>query len=146
MRKRFSEAMKGPVVTEEEIFHSAPRHSVMMDQYLTLDRIREMGLSDAQISLLSDSARIFRTFLEDGASHWTFIEPKLVDDIRNHLKAGDVDINLFAKAQSAVYQTMNVEIFPRFVKAILENPQKYSTGEKFELPPETIEQLEKLAL
>ena len=146
MRKRFSEAMKEPIEETEEIFHFDPRHSVMLDQYLSIEKVRQMNLTDSQVGLLTDAARIFRVFLEDGGPHWTFVDPKIVDEIRSHLKLGEVDINIFAKAQQSVYQTMQVEIFPRFVKAILENPQKYSTGEKFELPKETIEQLEKLAI
>ena len=146
MRKRFSETMKGPIEEVEEIFHTDPRHSVMMDQLLSLEKVRAMELSDSQVSLLLDAARIFRTFLEDGAAHWTCVDMKIVDEIRNHLKNGHVDMNIFAKAQQVVYQTMNTDLFPRFVKAILENPQKYSTGEKFELPEETIHQLEKLVV
>jgi len=138
--------MKGPVIDAEEIFKFDPRHSVMIDQYLSMERIREMDLSDAQIDLLTDAARIFRVFLEDGGPHWTCIDTKVVDEIRSLLKRGEVDINIFSRAQHGAYQTMSTDIFPRFVKAILENPQKYSTGEKFELPRETIEQLEKLAL
>ena len=128
------------------MFKTDPRHSVMMDQYLSFEKVKAMDLTDSQLSLLNDASRIFRIFLEDGGPHWTFIDIKLVDEVRSHLKSGEVDVNIFRKAQLAVYQTMNIEIFPRFVKAILENPEKYSTGEKFELPPETIEQLEKLVI
>ena len=145
MRKRFSEAVRTPIedVEEEVLFKINPRHSVMMEQLITIDKLRSLELSEAQVLLICDAARIFKTFLEDGAPHWTCMDVKIVDEIRNKIKQGEVDINIFQKAQSYVFHSMNSDIFPRFVKAILENPQKYSGSERFELPKETIEELEK---
>ena len=131
---------------DKALFTVEPRHSVMMEKVLTPERINELDLTDHQKAMLRDAVRIFTTFLEDGAPHWTFVDPKVVDEIRNGLKSGQaVDINVFSKAQAQVYATMQTDTFPRFIKAILANPEKFSTGERFELPEDLKEHLTHVA-
>jgi hypothetical protein len=148
MRKRFSETLKTPVyedgIENVQIYKINPRHSVMMEDLMTREKLESLQLDESQLNLLSDAARVFKTFLEDEASHWACIEMRIVDEIRNKIKAGEVDPNLFSKAQHQAFQTMNIDLFPRFLKAIVENPQRYSTGERFELPTQTISELEEV--
>ena len=69
-----------------------------------------------------------------------------MDEIREILKSGQaVDIGLFNKAQTQIYATMNTDLFPRFLKAIVANPEKYSSGERLELPDDLREALKTVA-
>jgi hypothetical protein len=149
VRKRLSVNLRGLDVNNSEdgpLFVGEGRHSILMDKYWTPEKLAALELSEPQKALLRDALRIFTTFLEDGAPHWACVEKKIVDDIRNILKSGEaVDIGLFNRAQAQIYGTMQSDTFPRFIKAIIANPEKYSSGEKFELPEDLIQALKSVA-
>jgi len=152
VRKRMSENLRSlknlEVADESEkgLFSvGEPRHS-LVGSVLTPERIAELDLTEHQKAMLRDAVRIFSTFLEDGAAHWACTSPQIVSDIRAQLKSGNaVDISLFNKAQATVYATMQTDTFPRFLKAILDNPDKFSTGERMELPDDLREALQTVA-
>jgi hypothetical protein len=149
VRKRLSQNLRGLDVNEADtgpLFVGEGRHSVLMDKFWTPEKLAALDLSESQKALLRDALRIFTTFLEDGAPHWACVEKTIVDGIRTTLKSGEaVDIGLFNRAQGQVYGTMQSDTFPRFIKAIIANPEKYSSGEKFELPEDLIQALKSVA-
>lgn len=131
---------------DHAIFTVDSRHSVLMEKIMTPERISELDLSDHQKAMLRDAVRIFTTFMEDGAPHWTCVDSHIVDEIRSFLKTGQaVDINIFAKAQAQVYATLQTDTFPRFLKALINNPERYSSGERLELPEDLRMQLKTVA-
>ena len=142
-RKRFSENLRSLDAGElnktedENVFGSTPgRQSVKMVDIITPEYLSKLDIPDAQKLIIKDAARIFSTFLEDNAPSWCFMEPKMVDTIRRKLKSTDVDLSIFNRAQDFVYNTLNVEIFPRFLHKVIAEPEKFSSMERFELPDE----------
>jgi len=112
---------------------------------LTPARQSELGLDEAQTAIHKDATRIFRTFFEDGAPHWTCVDDHVVLSLRQKLKEGTpLDYAFFSEAQHQIFLTMQNDMFPRFIKAVLADPEKYSTGDRLEIDAETREHLDKI--
>lgn len=148
MRKKFSFSLKmGADMTTTGGFqgmHQAKPGCSLEEQMLqhSFDSLNLMDMPEPQVKLLNDAVRIYKTFIQAESAHWVALASKTVDEIRARIETGDVDINLFAKAQHSVYDAMKSELFPRFVKAVKLNPIEYSSQDRFELPDNTITILE----
>lgn len=91
------------------------------------------GMNEAQRAIHKDATRIFRTFFEEGAPHWCCVDDHVISEMRNTLKSGEaLDVSFFSHAQQQIFQMMQNDTFPRFIKAVLADPDRFSTGERLE--------------
>ena len=126
-----AELAREQIAKESNFLGTKPRHSVMMSDLLTPEAMAKLSLNDTQTAMLKSAVRIFTTFLEDGAEQWACVDSKFVDEVRDALKRGtDVDVGLFDKCQQSVFQSMQADLLPRFLKALFEDPQQYASGQK----------------
>lgn len=100
----------------------------------SFDTLALIEMPEAQLKLLSDAVRICKTFLEQEAPHWVSLEDRTANEIRDKIAAGEVDVNLFAKAQAVAYDSLKRDLFPRFVAAVRDDPQTYSSSDTLDLP------------
>jgi hypothetical protein len=147
-RKRLSEQLGELNVQQEPedtalFSHSDPRFSVVQD--VSPMRQKELGLNDREGALLKDAMRIFRTFFEDGAPHWCCIDDHLIAQMRTQLKeAHALDFGFFSEAQHQIFLTMQADTFPKFIKAVLADPDKFSSGARLEIDQATRDHLDKI--
>ncbi|KAH9258235.1 hypothetical protein BASA81_003284 [Batrachochytrium salamandrivorans] len=139
MRKRLSTTLKiGETFECTGAFQGAQQtdsantlHSRMLRSY---DALALMDMPETQLQLLNDAVRICKTFLEQESPHWVSLEDRTANEIRNKIAAGDVDVNLFAKAQAVAYDSLKRDLFPRFVAAVNNDPHTYSSNDTLDLP------------
>ena len=144
MRKRFSTALnmgEDLSLSHEFEFTSENRKVLEKELVLAFDDLNLMEMPENQLMLLNEAYRIYKTFMEEGSKHWTSLDDTTCEHVRTRIMKGDVDINIFSEAQRKVYHVMLMDLFPRFLKAVQNDPLTFSTQDRFELPEGTIKNL-----
>ncbi len=81
---------------------------------------KQLGVSMEQILLMKEADYIFDTFIRSGAPMWVCLDHRETERIQHELifNYRTIDRNLFKKAQSIVYDSMNEDLAPRFLREV----------------------------
>lgn len=81
---------------------------------------KQLGVSMEQILLMKEADYIFDTFIRTGAPMWVCLDHRETERIQNELifNYRTIDRTLFKKAQSMVYDSMNEDLVPRFLREV----------------------------